>query len=384
MLPPADFDSRLRSLAEVVIRIGVNLQPGQQLLVTDPYDLQGVHPDSQTQALSLFQVAERTPRIVVAEPDRLRALLESDDLRRYETLVEDHIRRLHHHLKSGGAFVFLTGSAPQLLAGIPAERLARFDAVKWRHLGPLIQTLLRGATQWTLAPAPTAMWAEAAGVDLPTLWNTVFAALRIGTPDHDPIADWQQHLAALARQRDQLNAARYRRIRYTGPGTDLALALPRSHRWCTAQLTTRRGVNHFTNLPTEEIFTAPHRRSAHGTVRVDRPVTIAGNRVDGIELEFRAGRVVGAVAREGADILQAFLATDPGAARLGEVAIVPDRDRLSWAGRAHHNILLDENSAPHIALGDAYRFCSRAWFPLALNSSRIHLDLPLDARVELT
>lgn len=379
---PSDFDSRLRALAGVVVRIGLNLQPGQPLLITDPYDLQGVHPEALTQAEMIRQEGGTDTTILRADPAHLRALVEADDLRGYEALVADHTRRLHRHLARGGAFLFLTGSAPRLLSGLPAGRLARFDSVKWRHLGPVIQSLVRGASQWTLLPAPAPDWAVAAGLDLPGLWSTVFAALRVDAGN--PLAEWKLHLAAIAWQRDALNAARHRRLRYTGPGTSLTLDLPTSHRWCTTQLTSNRGVPYVANLPTEEIFTAPHRNSATGTVRVARPVAHGGTVISGIELEFRAGRVVRARADAGEDLLHRLLATDAGAARLGETALVPGKDRLAWAARGHHHILLDENAAHHVALGDAYRFCSRAWLPLALNSSQLHLDLPLDAEVSFS
>lgn len=389
-----DFESRVRALAGVVVRVGLNLQPGQPLLLTDPYDLQGVHPAAAALAGAVQSQAGEAgcppPTVLTADPAHVRSLVESDDLRGYDTLVADHTRRLQRHLARGGAFLFLTGSAPQLLAGLPPGRLARFEAVKWRHFGPVVQRLIRGASQWTLLPAPTPDWATAAGVDLPALWDVVFAALRLRGPEgaSDALSAWHTHLAALAARRDTLDAARHRRVRYTGPGTDLTVTLPRSHRWCTTQLVSRGGVPFVVNLPTEEVFTAPHRHSATGTVRVSRPVAHNGCVIAGIALEFRAGRVVRARADAGEDHLHRLLATDPGAARLGEVALVPGTvaDRpSSWqtALPVFHHILLDENAGPHIALGDAYRFCSRAWFPLALNSSQLHLDLPLDAEAEL-
>ena len=420
---PIDFDARLTAMAEVIIRIGLNLQPGQPLLITDPYDLQGTHPEAEALANAVRDAAHSDTVVLPADPGRLRALVEADDLPAYEALVAAHTRRLQRHLARGGAFLFLTGTAPQLFADLPADRLARFDAVKWRHLGPLIQRLTRGATQWTLVPAPTSDWAAAAGMDVSALWETVFASLRVGpalaagprstnqglptsgSPTAHFISSWSTHLAALSHRRDALNSARHRLIRYTGPGTDLTLDLPRSHVWCTAQLTTTRGVTFVANLPTEEVFTAPHKNSATGTVRVSRPVAHNGAVIDGIELEFCAGRIVHAHARSGEDLLHRLLATDPGATRIGEVALVPtvggalcpdssdasSRDKPAPTAEVwqtsrplFHHTLLDENAAPHIALGEAYRFCSRAWFPLALNSSQLHLDLPLDAAVELS
>ncbi|AOS45772.1 Aminopeptidase T [Lacunisphaera limnophila] len=406
------LDPRLDSLAEVIVRVGLNLQPGQPLLITDPYELQGVHPETAALGHVLrAAVARLNPdrpdpgtEILPANPTRLRVLIEADDLSGYEALVRAHVRRLEQHLGRGSAFLFLTGTAPGLFAGVPADRLQRFDTVKWRHLGPLIQRLVRGATQWTLVPAPTTDWAAAAGVEVSGLWETVFSALRIerwNLPSGQvedapggrasPLEHWSTHLAALAHHRDTLNSAHHRRIRYTGPGIDLTLALPRPHRWCTAQLATPGGLRFVANLPTEEVFTAPHQNSATGKLRVARPVAHGGEVIDGIELEFQGGRVIRACARSGEDLLHRLLATDPGAARIGEVALIPALQdpspgiRPTWPSSppCFHHTLLDENAAPHVALGAAYRFCSRAWWPLALNSSQLHLDLPLDAQVEL-
>jgi aminopeptidase len=395
---PPDFEPRLRTLAEVVVRIGLNLQPGQPLLITDPYDLQGIHPECAPLAATVERAAGTPTTVLTADRAALRCLLEDDDLDGYTALVRRHAERLQRHLAAGGAFLFLPGTAPELGAGLPPEWLARFDRAKWLLLGPLIQQLVRGTTQWTLVPAPTSDWARIAGSELEALWETVFAALRVGPalvarPQNSPpasgnptassLADWQLHLTALAWQRDQLNAAGHRRIRFVGAGTDLVARIPRTHRWCTAHLTTPRGVAFVANLPAEEIFTAPHKFAVRGRARISRPVAYGGVTIDGIELEFVRGRVVAASADAGAEVLEHLLSLDAGAARLGEIALVPRQEALPWAGRPHHHILLDENSTPHIALGDGYRFCSRAWWPLALNRSLLHLDLPLDAEVEL-
>jgi len=418
----SDFASQLCDMGDVIVRVGLNLQPGQPLLITEPYELQGVHPETNTlvaairTAVSKLEVesggSHSTIEVIQSDPDRLRELVETDNTRGYEILVSNHSRRMQQHLARGGAFLFLMGSQPQLMSGLPAERLARFDRIKWRHLGPVIQPLVRGASQWTLAPAPSSVWADAVGMNVDVLWQVVFQAMRvIGPPDSavsgqnaysasNPVELWHTHLSNLARRRDELNAARHRHIRYVGEGTDLTLDLTRSHAWCTAQLTSRSGVIFVCNLPTEEIFTAPHKKSARGNVRIARPITHGGTVIEGIELEFRRGRVVSARSRTGQDALQHLLATDHSSDRIGEVAILPalledssptERDpsgdkSSTWqaSARLFHHTLLDENAANHIALGDAYPFCSRAFIPLALNSSQIHLDLPLDASVEFT
>jgi aminopeptidase len=136
------------------------------------------------------------------------------------------------------------------------------------------------------------------------------------------------------------------------------------------------------NLPTDELFTAPHRASATGRVRVARPVSYAGRIMEGIELEFSRGIVTGARAGRGEDVLRELLATDEGAARLGEVAFIPGESALRRAGRLFHHPLLDENALPHVALGAAYRFCLDSFFPFGLNRSLLHVDLPLEATLE--
>jgi aminopeptidase len=397
MIP--ESDSRLNAMAGIIVRIGLNLQPGQPLLISDPYELQGAHPEAAPLIEAVRSAAPGETTVIAGDPASLRALVEADDLAGFETLVSTNADRMKRHLAKGGAFLFLPGSDPHLLSGLPADRVSRFDVIKWQYLGPLVQRLIRGASQWTLVPVPTKAWAAVVFRDqpvdnqLPALWATVFQAMRVagsngsaGGPNAVPLDEaltaWRTHLAAIAHRRDELNAARHRRIRYIGPGTELTLELPRSHVWCTAQLKSKSGVPFVVNLPTEEIFTAPHKSSATGRIRVTRPIMHGSTPIEGIELVFRRGRVTTATATSNGGLLQRLLATDNGADRIGEVALIPDKAGLSWGDRCHHHALLDENASPHIALGDAYRFCSRAFLPLAINSSQIHIDLPLDAKVE--
>ncbi len=149
-------------------------------------------------------------------------------------------------------------------------------------------------------------------------------------------------------------------------------------------MTAQSGRSFVANLPTEEVFTLPHRDSAEGTVRVSRPINYGGAVIDGISLEFHQGRVVSGAARTNDALLQQLLATDEGATRLGEVALVMHTTTLARSGRLFHHPLLDENAGNHIALGEAYAFCLRSPDTAALNRSLVHVDLPLDARVVLS
>lgn len=396
----ADFSRSLADYASIAVRVGLNLQPGQPLLVTDPYEQHGVSRDAGALVEAVSRAAERLGAGPVdtlwSEPEALRRMVERDDREAFRALVRRNCRRMDRHVAAGGALLFLTGSAPRLLHGIPGERLAAFNAINWGILGFLVQRLVRGATQWTLAPAPSPDWAALAFADLPVerrlpaLWDAVFSALRIDSAEtsDDAVAGWRSHLATLQAHAEMLNARRVRTLRYQAEGTDLTVELPRAHHWCTAQLRTVRGVPFVVNLPTEEIYTTPHRTSARGTVRVARPVVQSGALVEGIELAFERGRVVRASARTGADLLQRLLAEDSGSCRLGEVALLatdlgaPARPWQTARPLFHHP-LLDENAANHIALGEAYPACHRGWWKAAVNRSLIHVDLPLAARVAL-
>lgn len=383
----SDFEPRLRAFAEVVTRVGLNLQPGQRLLIAEPYELQGVARAAEVIVEAVIKAAATDVEVIWGDGPRLREHALNKDWRGFVQRVEANARRMQSYVQNRDALLFLQGSQPALLDGIAPASVAELRRIAWEHFGPIAQQLVSGATNWTAAPAPTPAWAQAAYADQPqpgrlgALWEDVFTAMRVNEPS--PVAAWKLHLRLLQKQCGDLNAKRLRTLRYKGEGTDLTVTLPPGHVWWTAQLATKGGFSFVANLPTEEIFTAPHRDSAEGTVRVSRAINYNGAVIDGIELEFKRGRVVATAARTGADLLARLLDTDEGASRLGEVAIVPEQTSLSRANRLFHHPLLDENAHSHVALGEAYSFCQRPADPRALNRSLVHVDLPFDASVML-
>lgn len=381
----ADFEPRLRAFAKVIVRVGLNLQPGQRLIIAEPYELQGVARSAEVIVESIIKAAATDSEVIWGDGPRLREFAEKADWRGFNQLAAGNAKRLADGIRRGDALIFLQGSQPRLLDGVSAERVAALRRIGWENFGPVAQQLVQGATNWTVAPAPSPAWAHAAYPDLPSdqrlaaLWQDVFTATRVNEPS--PVAAWELHLRLLRRECASLNQQRLRTLRYKGEGTDLTVALPPGHVWCTAQLVTKSGLPFVANLPTEEIFTAPHRDSAEGRVRVSRPISYSGALIEGIELEFKRGAVVAASARTGADLLERLLDTDEGSVRLGEVAVVPEQTPLGRANRLFYHPLLDENATSHIALGEAYGFCQRPPDPAALNRSLLHVDLPFDASI---
>ncbi len=210
--------------------------------------------------------------------------------------------------------------------------------------------------------------------------GTPFSTTRIDTPD--PIANWKAHNKELAKRTKQLNAKAYHALHFKGPGTDLTVGLADEHEWCGGAATAKNGVTCNANLPTEEVFTTPHKDRVNGTVVATKPLSYMGTLIQDIAVRFEGGRIVDAKARTGGDVLKKVLETDEGARRLGEVALVPHSSPISASGLLFYNTLFDENASCHIALGQAYAKCFRKGTSLSeaelakrgANRSLIHID----------
>lgn len=386
-----EIAEQARRLAEVAVRVGLNLQPGQRVLIAEPFVLQGV----TRSAMPLVAAVERAARAAGAsgvetiwgdEAEWRRAAADWPD-REFCRRIEENTERLERAVADGAALLFLMGAHPRLAEGLPARAVAQLRAHGGELYGRVAPALLGGATNWSALPVPTPEWAEAAygdlaaGARLPALWRAVGEACR--TDMADPFAAWGAHVDALERRRDELNVRRVRTVRLVGPGTDLTLRLPVGHCWRTASLTSAAGRRFLPNLPTEEVFTAPEVGSAEGRLRVARAVAYGGALIEGIELEFRGGRVVRAMAARGAEVLRQLLDTDDGASRLGEVALVEEGTVMARAGRCFLHPLLDENAMHHVALGDSYAFTVDERSGAAVNHSLVHVDLPVEAEAVL-
>jgi aminopeptidase len=186
--------------------------------------------------------------------------------------------------------------------------------------------------------------------DVERLWQAVATAVRLDEPD--PVAAWREHVERLQERAQALNERRFDALRYRGPGTDLTIGLHPDSSW-QAALDEARGIKHVANMPTEEVFTTPDARRVDGTVRATLPLQIQGNIVRGLEVRFDGGRAVEVRAEEGEDFMRTHVATDEGAARLGEVALVDGSSRVGKTGLVFFDTLFDENAASHIALGAA-------------------------------
>ena len=357
-------EQKLRAYAELTVRIGLNLQPNQRLLIVGPMANGGAS----------LEAAPFIRQITAAAYDagaRLVETLWGDELllaARFAHAPRDSFdefsawlpRALSDHVAGGHAVLSIYANDPDQLKDAPADLVATLQEATARNVRPFREQISRNRTNWAVVAASAASWAARVFPDVEPsqrveqLWNAISCLCRL---DHrDPIAAWETHLRDLAARTDYLNEKQYDALRYRGPGTDLTIGLAPGHQWIGGSSLNAAGIRFAPNLPTEEVFTMPHKDRVNGTVRSTKPLSYGGTLIEHFSLTFVDGRVVEVAAERGESVLRTLVAMDPGAARLGEVALVPNSSPISQTGRLFYNTLFDENAASHVALGTAYKF----------------------------
>ncbi|GAB3924396.1 aminopeptidase [Kribbella albertanoniae] len=373
-------DELLERFADLVVRVGVNVQPGQGVVINA--DL--------AQAEVARVVVERAYAAGASWVDvqwsdaitRRSDLLHSD----LTTLTADRpwaLERTRAWTDEGIAWITLVGTTdPNLYAGIDPARVA---AVRARERIASQQAVMSGRWRWTVVAAPNAGWATQVfgEPDVDRLWDVVARAMRLD--EADPVRAWRERSSALAARCAALDALQISELRYVGEGTDLTVGLLDGCRWTGGSVVDPAGVTYLPNIPTEEVFTSPDRTRADGVVRLTRPVVIAGQLVEGLVLTFAGGRITDVEATSGVELVRAQLDTDPGARSLGEVALVDQESRVAQANVVFHNTLFDENAGSHIAWGQSFPFALDGGTELTaderyargLNNSSVHTDVVL-------
>jgi aminopeptidase len=287
---------------------------------------------------------------------------------------------------NGSAWLVIVGDDPALLTGQDPDKVARAERARWQAYLPALQHIFNFDINWTIVSYATPAWAKAIFPNDPEevavnkLWDAIFAASRVDTPD--PLAAWQMHNDALAARSKFLNDKRFAALHFRGPGTDLRVGLADDHEWVGGAHTAKNGIVFNPNIPSEEVGTAPHKDRVEGVVRSTKPLCYQGTLIEGIVVRFAGGRIVEANADKGQDVLRKVLESDEGARHLGEVALVPESSPIAKNGLLFYNTLYDENAASHIALGQSYSRCfvkGASLSPAELdakgaNRSVIHID----------
>jgi aminopeptidase len=352
-----DFDQILKKYADLTIKVGLNLQPDQRLFIW-------------VQQLEVAPLVRQVVRSAYQNGCRRVSVLWNDDqeivdrlqLAPKDTLEEFDIWKTRARFQAADrkdASLIIRGRDPDVFADLDPEDLATYDRVYMQNMKPYLNLAMRNATQWCVVNPPTPDWASTVFPDLAPekaekkMWEYVIKACRLDQPD--PVDFWNSYLDGIKTRAASLNQKRFQALKFRGSGTDIKVGLPKGHIWIGGKEETPEGIPFAANLPTEEIFTIPHRLMTEGVVSATKPLVYLGNQIENFQLVFSKGKVVEFQAEKGEDTLRFLLESDDNSKYLGEVALVAHKTPISQMGLTFLNTLYDENASNHLALGSSYR-----------------------------
>jgi aminopeptidase len=365
----------LQQYADLVVRVGANVQKGQDVTV---YGMVEHAPFARALTKAAYEAGARYVAVRYADQYVKRELIlhGSDDV--LEWTPPWSMAELEYFASVQGATISIAGDPnPDVFADLDGVRVGKARPKQLAERSLQI-TFEDKSINWTIAGYPNERWAEKVfgEPDVDRLWQEVSRAVRLD--EEDPVAAWSAHVEKLRSRAALMTERKFDALHFRGPGTDLTVGLTPAYNWGAGALETSGGIVHVPNMPTEEVFTAPDARRTQGTVKSTRPLATSGGViVEGLQLTFEAGRVVDAKADKGADVIQAQLESDDGARRLGEVALVDGSSRVGQTGVTFFDTLFDENATCHIAYGGGLGFTRNDDVELpegASNVSSIHTD----------
>jgi aminopeptidase len=379
---PIDPD-KLDKLAEVAIKVGLRLEPGQDLVMTGPST---ALPLIRRIAAHAYKAGAGVVTPIISD--------EEVTLARYRHARDESFDAAAGWLYEGMATAFsrnaarlaIAGDNPMMLAGQDPGKVSRANRANSGAYRPALEKITGFDINWNIVAYPTPAWAklvfpdDSEDVAVEKLANAIFAASRVDQAD--PIAAWAEHNGELQKRWAWLNGQNFASLAYSGPGTEVTIGLADGHQWKGGASQSKNGITCNPNIPTEEVFTTPHAQRVEGYVSSTKPLSHNGTLIEDIRVKFEGGRIVEAKASKGEDVLNKVMDTDEGGRRLGEVALVPHSSPISQSGILFFNTLFDENAASHIALGQCYADCfvdGKTLTPEQIsarggNKSLIHID----------
>jgi len=346
---------KLDRLAEVAVRTGVNLGEGQELVITAPIE---ALPLVRRIVVHAYKAGASLVTPIFSDGEITKARYEHGADASFDKAAAWLFEGMGAAFKSGAARMAISGDDPMLLAEMDPTKVARVSKATSIAAKPAMNPIVGFEVNWNIVAYPTLGWSAKVFPDLEVeeaqekLMDAIYDASRIG--GDDPVQNWADHTVELKKRVKWLNEQKFDALQYTGPGTDLRLGLAEGHIWKGGASPALNGIVCQPNIPTEEVFTCPHAYKVDGKVSATKPLAHQGSVIEDISVRFEAGKIVEATASKGQDVLRALLATDDGASRIGEVALVPHSSPISQSGVLFYNTLFDENASCHIALGQCY------------------------------
>jgi aminopeptidase len=384
----------LERLADVAIGTGLNLQPGQQLVLTGSAE---TLPLLRRIAVAAYKAGASVVTPILSDEAITRARYKHGADNSFDAAPDWLFAGMGQAYEANAARLHVSSENPMALSDMDADKVGRASKANAIAYKPALEKISSFAINWSIISYPGRAWAQLVFPEMSAddaqaaLAKAIFAASRVDCDD--PVAAWDQHNIDLATRRDWLNDQRLDALHFKGSGTDLTVGLADGHLWSGGAAEAKNGITCNPNIPTEEVFTTPHAARVNGTARASKPLSHQGSLIENIEVHFENGRIVKASATRGEEVFQKLIETDEGASRLGEVALVPHASPISESGLLFYNTLYDENAACHIALGQCYKDClvdaddisDKDLKARGGNSSLIHVDWMIGgAETEIT
>jgi len=356
--------------AELAVRVGANVQPGQLVDVLARVEHA---PVARAVTRAAYRAGAAYVDVYYSDQHIRRAMIEDAAEELLSWTPPWLLKRAKQVGDERAAVIALTGDAePNLLGDLPGERVGKARMVELAEESN--RQINEQLNNWTVIGVPNVGWAEQmfGEPDLDRLWETVEFTVRLD--EDDPVAAWRAHVARIGKRAKTLDELEVHSIHFKGPGTDLRVGLLPESRWQGCESVTASGLPYVANMPTEEVFTTPDMRRTEGFVRSTRPLALYGRIVKGLEVRFEGGRIVDVKADEGADVVRGQLDTDDTAAYLGEIALVDGTSRIGQTGLTFYDTLFDENTTCHVAYGGAYAEAVEGGVIDGVNVSNVHTD----------
>jgi aminopeptidase len=388
---PYDFKRNLGKYAEVAVKVALNVQPGQRVLIGRPsHGVYGIPielaPLVRLITAKSYDAGARLVDVIWNDDELRRIRFEHADPKTIEEFPTWRSAAAIECAEAGDAMLSLYAEDPALLEEQDPELISRFTRANLKHMERYFQLATVNNMNWAVMTAPIAGWAEKIFPKLTPkkamdkTWDTLFDICRIKCAD--PVDAWKQHVKDMAARSDYMNKKQYTALRIKAGGTNLTVGLPKGQIWTGTRTKSRSGIEFTANVPSEEIFTMPDNKKTDGYVMLSKPLHYGGRTAEGLRVTFKNGKVVDAKAEKGVELARKIFDTDEGARRLGEIALVPHSSPISQTGLIFHNTLIDENASSHIAFGQAYRYSIKdgekmddAQFDkVGGNTSLIHID----------
>ena len=378
-----DFETKLQKYADLAVSVGINLKENEGLIIGGNLSALPLAREIMKKA---YEKGAKHVEFMLSDDEMTLARYANAKDYVFEQYPGWKVKMLIDMYEDNYHHMFISAPNPELLKDVPGDTVAKDQKSASAAVAPALKYRMTGKTKWSIVAVPSPAWAMSVFPDQPLekavdlLWDKIFDATRIN--EENPVEAWIQHDANLKKYKNYLNEKQFEKLVLKAPGTDLEIYLANDHFWMGGSKVSLGGDAYVANIPTEEVFTTPHRLKVNGTCKATKPLSLNGKLVDGFGFTFKEGKVVDYYAQKGKEVLESLLANDEGAPYLGEVALVGDDSPISNTGILFNNTLFDENASVHLALGRAYAYAMRNGSNLTqeelsekgANFSLIHVD----------